>query len=170
MKRYTEFGALPMGRNLYFSSGAPPDGWDSVGLEGRGFAKWGDTTTLTLAPKQGKGLLDRAIVGKGSNSLTVEVPPGVYFVTVRTGKIPSGPFDVKLNGKDKARKVITNANSPTRLFLSRYCRDGKLRIEFTTASTWAISTISLQPMITKYEDFAFDRGPWLAEEVFTPDG
>ena len=170
MKRYTEFGALPMGRNLYFSSGAPPDGWDSVGLEGRGFAKWGDTTTLTLAPKQGKGLLDRAIVGKGSNSLTVEVPPGVYFVTVRTGKVPSGPFDVKLNGEDKAREVITNSNSAARLFLSSYCRDGKLRIEFFTAATWAISTVSLQPMVTKYEDFAFDRGPWLVKEVFTPEG
>ncbi len=147
-----------------------PPAFRAVPPEGRPYAQWRNGAGVRLLPSTSPALLDGACLGTGANELTVDVPPGVYLVTLQVGKTEAGPFDVRLNGELKAQSVKADGEKATRLCLSAYCRDGKMRIGFETEASWAISTLSLQPIISAYEDFVFDRGPWLADGIPTPEG
>ena len=164
------FTSFPFAGRFYFGAAAAPEGWESIGGAASDAGSWDDFGRIKATSKPGKGLFDNAFVGRGKNGLSLRVTPGVYFVTLRAAGADAGPFDVRLGGEVKAREVRVKRAELTELYLTTYCREPTLRIEFATKGTWAVSTVVVQPMIYRYEDFAFDRGPWLVDGIFTPEG
>ena len=170
MAKYVNFGALPFERRYGAGAAELPEGWVRLAAANTADVAWERTDTIAETRGPGKGTLANALVGRGRNTLTVTVPPAVYMVTLRAGGAAAGPFDVKLDGEVKARGVRVTPDKPARLPLSAYCRDGKMRVEFLTQDSWALSTLTLQPLLSAYEDFGFDRGAWLVDGIFTPEG
>ena len=164
------FTNFPLAGRFYFGAPAGPEGWESIGAAGSEAGSWERPKLIEATRNAAKGLLDNAFVGRGDNQLSLRVTPGVYLVTLHAGGARAGPFDVRLNGEIKARDVTVRPGEVTELYLGIYARQPLLRIEFVTKRTWAVSTVVVQPMLYQYEDFAFDRGPWLVDGIFTPEG
>jgi len=164
------FNNFPFAGMFCFGAGAVPAGWATIDPKGSEAGTWSAPDRIEPTRNAGAGLYDNAFVGRGDNRLDIRVTPGVYLVTLHAGGTEAGPFDVRLNGETKARDVTVRPGEVTELYLGTYAREPMLSIEFATKGTWAVSTVIVQPMIYRYEDFAFDRGPWLVDGIFTPEG
>lgn len=171
--KYHEMGGYHLDRTFFFGSGDGPEGWLNGGSSSynaeAGFG-WDKPGAVEMTANAGKGIVHNAAYGKGSNMFTCDVTPGIYAVSFRVGGIDSGPFDIALNDEVLIRGVTVKAGEVTNVHLRKYIRSDKLCIKFLSKKGWAVSSIIVQPIIYAYEDFAFDRGPWLIDGIFTPQG
>ena len=161
---------------------------------------WRAAEGLSASRNAGGGLLHNAVLGTGGNAFQVDVTPGVYAVTIQAGGVDAGPFDIALvddsdtaarhpggvwkeaglvdapwpqgmKERREARAVTVSGDKPARVHLWAYVHARSLRILFNgKGAPWAVSSVSVQPLIYANEDFAIDRGPWLVSGLFEPEG
>ena len=166
-RQYWEIGGYQLDRSFSFGTPKPPKTWwraDASPYDaGKGFG-WEDASDIRLTRNPGSGLVHNAAYGTGEHVFVRDA------VSLRVGGVEAGPFDIALNGETLAKDVAVAQGEVRRIHLRKYIRSGKLRIAFSSQRGWAVSAIVVQPLIYAYEDFVFDRGPWLIENVFTPEG
>jgi len=168
-----EIGGYQLLGQYHFGDAKAPKGWRRADLEsydGKRKFGWENPNGIAITQNSGKALTANAAHGTDKHAFIMDVTPGIYAVNLRIGGIDAGPFDVALNGKVLAGNVTVRKGHVRNVHLRRHVRADKLKLEFSGKKTWAVSTIILQPLIYQYEDFAFDRGPWLVEDIFTPEG
>ena len=171
-QKYREIGGYQIDRQFFFGAPSGPEGWwraDAGAYDlGQGFG-WQNPKGVHVGRTPGKSIVHSAAFGRGKHVFIRDIIPGIYAVSLRIGGVNAGPFDVALNGDVQAKGVTVKKGEVKNLHLRKYIRSDKMRIEFSSEDTWAVSTIIVQPLIYAYEDFAFDRGPWLVEDIFTPE-
>ena len=172
-KKYLEIGGYQLDRRFFFGAPAGPKAWRRAGAQAydaeAGFG-WENPKGIEITKNPGKGLIHNAACGTGRHVFIRDVIPGIHTVSLRVGGIEAGPFDVALNGEVLAKDIVVKKGEVRNIHLWKYIRSDKLRIQFSSDERWGVSTLVTQPLIYAYEDFAFDRGPWLIENVFTPEG
>lgn len=105
--------------------------------------------------------------GAGDKTLEVNVPePGIYFFTIRNNLAATGPFALVCNGQTVATNVLSSAGKMQTITFSRYA-EGK-QIKLSWHGKWAASSVAVQALIYKAEDYAFQRSVWLADDIPTP--
>lgn len=105
--------------------------------------------------------------GSGDKTLDVDVPqPGIYIFTVRNNLAATAPFTLDCDGQTVAQNVSSAAGKMQTITFSRYTEDKQ--IQLTWRGKWAASTVVVQALIYKAQDFAFKRGVWLADDIPTP--
>jgi hypothetical protein len=169
MKEFGYFTNFPFERRY---CAAPPEerpGWTQLTPKGGTNATWEGPGDVVHRGGATQGLLGTALTGRGEKTLCVEVPAGVYFVTLETG-VKSDPFDVLIDGELKAEAVSATESKPLRLLVTAVTEKPELRLTLRGRGTRALSTLQLQPMIYQYEDFAFTREAWLVPGLYIPGG
>ena len=169
---YREIGGYQIDRRFFFGARSAPPGWnrgDAKPYDAEAGFGWADAEGIALTKNSGKGLVHNAAFGSGRHTFIRDVTPGIFAASLRVGGIEAGPFDIALNGEVIAKDVTVKKGDVMNIHLWKYVRSDKLRIDFSSDKRWAVSTLITQPLIYTYEDFAFDRGPWLIENVFTPE-
>ncbi len=118
---------------------------------------------------QGPALLGGMVSGK-RGTLRVDTLPGYYLATVRFGaEQPVGPFSLAANGKAVGTDLHAEAGKVGSVTWPIRLRDGRLELTFEAEDAFGMSTLILQRFLTEYEDYAFDRGMWLVDDIPTPD-
>lgn len=145
---------LPVGRESFSE-------WNSYG--------WENPEDIRLMGDVGQGVLHGWATGGEENTFRVRVSePGVYVFTVRIGHVDTevGPFALTVNEEVAAEGLTMNPGEIRNLTFSRYLEEGEARLHFS--GNWAVSTIALQPLLTQREDYVFQRGLWLDENIPAP--
>ncbi len=145
-----------------------PEGFQPMGLQPYLPSRkcgWVQKIEMTQAP----AILGGMVTGK-QGRLRIETLPGHYLATVRFGaEQPVGPFSLSANGENVATDLHAEAGKVESVTWPVRLRDGKLELAFDAEKAFGISTLLLQRFLTEYEDYAFDRGMWLVDDIPTPD-
>ncbi len=105
--------------------------------------------------------------GSGDKTLDVNVPePGIYLFTIRNNLAETGPFTLSCDGKTVARDIASPQGKMQTITFSRYTVGRQIKLAWH--GKWAQSTVAVQALIYKAQDFAFKRGVWLDENIPTP--
>jgi hypothetical protein len=164
---------LPVKHNFTFGSATPGKDYTAVdesiydptknfGWEtGEGLEKIGD-------PSGSLGY--NALASAKDNTFVCNLTqPGLYIVRVLAGN-PSetdrGAFSVYSNEELKAENVTVPKGKLKDITYSQWLPAGPFKLKFS--GSWMVSGVSLQMLIHKEEDYAFNRGVWLAEDVYEP--
>lgn len=90
--------------------------------------------------------------------------PGLYMLSIGCGNLKSGTkkFSVKVNGEEKIQNFELPAGNAVDLTIPVYIEKDTINIEFN--GSYLVSTMNLQMLLNKYEDFCIKRGFWVADE------
>lgn len=147
------------------------DLWLAVGKES--FSQWNgygweNAAGVNLKGDISKGVLHGWAEGAQSQDFRMTVSePGVYIFTLRVGRVNRdvGPFTITANEEVAVKDLKVKQGQVQDITFSRYL-DKDAVLSFS--GNWAVSTIAVQPLVMKTEDFTFSRGMWLVEDVTTP--
>ena len=135
---------------------------------------WRQGEGLTLSQTSPTGLINnclRAAPGREGRFL-VDLVPGRWLLSVRIAPGPQavGPMEILLSDRPAVAPLTVAAGDARSVTLPVDHRGpGPLEIGFRGPEGWAVSSIALQPVLYRSEDFSLDRGLWNVDGVFTPD-
>lgn len=91
--------------------------------------------------------------------------PGLYMLTIGCGNLKSGEkrFSVKVNGEERVKEMVLPEGNAVDLTIPVFIEGKSISIEFS--GDYLVSTMNLQMLLNKYEDFCIKRGFWLADDV-----
>ncbi len=115
------------------------------------------------------GSLYRAVRGNGKTDIRAEIAkPGLYLVTLRLTAYdkPTGKVAINCNGEKKTTVESVPAQSVTTVIFSQWLDGKELNIELD--GDYQVSSLSLQQMLTPFEDFQFRRSFWRIADCFEP--
>lgn len=150
----------------------PRDQW--IAAASRAYNKtngfgWKETSGVALEGDASRGVLHARAKGNAPRSFLLDVPqPGIYIFTVRTaaGQNALGPFHISAAGQSAVADAKVAPGEVKTFNFSRSLPEGPVEINFS--GDWAVSTLAVQMLIHRDEDFTFARGLWLAQDVPTP--
>lgn len=129
---------------------------------------WENPAGVNLKGDVSKGVLHGWAEGVEEQAFKLRVSePGVYVFTARVGHVDRevGPFNLSANGEIAAQGLTVKEGQVQEITFSRYLEEEAV---LTFSGDWAVSTIAVQPLVTETEDFTFNRGLWLVDEIPTP--
>lgn len=130
---------------------------------------WKDASHLQMEGNVANGVLHGLVKSTFPGTFRVNVQqPGIYIFTIRTAaqKQQIGPFTISCNSQKAASDISVLPDEIKTVTFSRYIKKGVADIQFS--GNWAVSSMAVQMLINQSEDFTFDRGLWLAENIPTP--
>jgi len=130
---------------------------------------WKEASHINLQGDVAKGVLHGVAKSTFPGHFQVKLPqPGIYIFTIRSAaqQQPVGPFDISANNQIAASDITVAPDEIKTITFSRYVKEGIADIQLS--GNWAVSSIAVQYLIHQSEDFTFDRGLWLAEDIPTP--
>jgi len=130
---------------------------------------WQDISHIELQGDVAKGVLHGLAKSTFPGDFRVDVQqPGIYIFTIRAAAQENsiGPFAITCNNEIAAQDITLNPQEIKTVTFSRYIKNGQADIHFS--GNWAVSSIAVQMLINQSEDFTFDRGLWLAQNIPTP--
>ena len=90
--------------------------------------------------------------------------PGLYMLSIGCGNLKSGTkrFSVSVNGTERVKDFEIPAGNAVDLTIPVYIGGNTIDIGFS--GNYLVSTMNLQMLLNKYEDFCIMRGFWLADD------
>lgn len=169
---YSYYNTLPTKYRFSFGTAKPGKEYTPADLlpytKERGYG-WKTVDGLSkLAPAE-QGVIWNAVASDQNNTFICDIAqPGLYLVTLRSrdrGKDPCR-FQLAANGIVKVKDLTIPKGTIKTVTWSAWLPKGAFKLDFE--GRWAVSSVALQMLLHQEEDFAFNRGVWLVDEVYEP--
>lgn len=171
-------GPTPASQQFTFGTAAAVEGFakaDSTAYTAAQGWGWRDAAGLATVTGPSPAILDNCVASPDGSrrEFLVDVSPGVYLLTLRLGHptLPLGPFGVALNGSEVLPAASLAPGQTREVLLSHYVRapERHLVVGLAGSGPWAVHSLVVHPVISASQDFALDRGLWVAPGRFDPD-
>lgn len=153
--RLYSFGAAKHGKQFQSADAGPYNVQSGFG--------WLDEAAPQTHIASPEGAYYASCSGKNASFQMTGVIPGIHFVTITSGNFSGIPnhFSVTVNGKEAAPLATVPKGKLQAVTIPVRVHDGTVIIKFN--GDFLVSTIAMQPIIAKAEDFSFDRGFWVTK-------
>ncbi|MBR6373330.1 MAG: beta-galactosidase trimerization domain-containing protein, partial [Victivallales bacterium] len=122
----------------------------------------GRPQAVTEAPE---GAYYSHLTGNGSATFKFgKLQPGLYMLSIGCGNLKSGTkrFSVSVNGEERVKEFELPSGNAVDLTIPVYIEKDTIEIDFS--GNYLVSTMNLQMLLNKYEDFCIKRGFWLVDD------
>ncbi|MHC4122971.1 MAG: beta-galactosidase trimerization domain-containing protein [Planctomycetota bacterium] len=130
---------------------------------------WKKTEGLKLLTSDSESIVMNAVTSSQDNTLICDIDqPGLYIVTLccSGAETNAGPFSVISNNELKAKNVTVKKGKIKTITYSQWLEKGTFNLALK--GKWLISSVALQMLLHKEEDFAFKRGYWIDGNEYEP--
>lgn len=169
-QRYAYFSSIPLLSRYLFGGGKPHEKTDHVILPAKAetVPGWKDGASVESVSLPAGGLYGFAAVSSAPNAFRFSIEqPGVYILTLQSlaGEAKARPMQAAIAGREliPADASPLSAGTLQTITFAEYLDAGVAEIRFS--GDWAVSAITLQPLLHACEDFLIRRGIWLDESV-----